>query len=160
MTVNTRAHIVTIRRNGEPIGEQLRVGPGAGQSRYFSVAVHGNHMKARAAANQAANDAGFVLGNKRGGSESGRRTKLSPTSAAGIRWYWSPYYGSATLKVVASWVDKDGRARSSNYSVARNGLTGALELAVAKRISAGAPVPNVAKLRRELGRAFRSGPEA
>lgn len=148
-----RGHIVAIRRAGEIEAYQLRIGAGgAGQSRLFSSGKHGGQRKALAAARAAAKEIGLVLGGPRGGSSSGRRTRLSPTPAAGVRFEWHTFSQSTVLYVVASWRDRKGVSRSTRYSVERHGLQGALDKAIAARVSAGAPPPD----RRALLRALRT----
>lgn len=143
VTAGQRAHIVAIRRHGEIEAYQLRVGSGGpGLSRLFSVRKHGGIRKAMAAAHATAEQLGLVLGGRRGGSPEGRRTRLSPTPAAGVRFEWQSFPRSTVLYVVASWRDRGGVARCTRYSVERNGLQGALDKAIAARTSAGAPTPD------------------
>jgi hypothetical protein len=154
-----RAHIVTIKQNGRAVGHQLRTGSGAGQSTYFAVSTHGGVRKALDAA---ANDAiarGLDISKGRGGSEKGRQTVRSKTPAAGIRWAWFPFHGSANLRVFATWTDKTGKGRNTSYSVEFNGLEGALDLAIAKRVASGAPQPNKRALLAALRRDFKAGPD-
>jgi hypothetical protein len=108
--------------------------------------------KALAAARAAAKELGVVLSGRRGGSVAGRRTRLSPTPAAGVRFEWHTFAQSTVLYVVASWRDRKGVSRCTRYSVERHGLQGALDKAIAARISAGAPLPD----RRALLRALRT----
>jgi hypothetical protein len=148
-----RGHIVAIRRDGQIEAYQLRIGSGgAGQSRLFSCGKHGGLRKTLAAAKAAAKEMGVVIGGPRGGSHTGRRTRLSPTPAAGVRFEWLAYAQSTVLYVVASWRDRHGVSRCTRYSVERHGLQGALDKAIAARISAGAPLPD----RRALLRALRT----
>ncbi len=148
-----RGHIVAIRREGQVEAYQLRIGTGGvGQSRLFSCSKHGGLRKAMAAAKATAKELGVVIGGPRGGSLTGRRTRLSPTPAAGVRFEWLSYPLSTVLYVVASWRDRHGVSRCTRYSVERHGLQGALDKAIAARISAGAPLPD----RRALLRALRN----
>ncbi len=148
-----RGHIVAIRRNDQIEAYQLRIGTGgAGQTRLFSCGKHGGMRKALAAARAAAKEIGLMLGGPRGGSVSGRRTRLSPTPSAGVRFEWHTFAQSTVLYVVASWRDRKGVSRCTRYSVERHGLQGALDKAIAARISAGAPLPD----RRALLRALRA----
>jgi hypothetical protein len=151
----TTAHIVTLRRAGRVFGYQLRTGRGAGQSSYFGAHSHGGPDKALTAAEAHAAHMGMTLCAGRG-SPVGRRTKRSPTPAAGVRWEWCSTVESAVLYVVASWMDK-GRNRCTRYSTEKHGLEGALDLAIAARTSAGAPMPDKAALLRALRRARRAG---
>lgn len=148
-----RGHIVAIRRNDQIEAYQLRIGTGgAGQTRLFSCGKHGGMRKALAAARAAAKEIGLMLGGPRGGSVSGRRTRLSPTPSAGVRFEWHTFAQSTVLYVVASWRDRKGVSRCTRYSVERHGLQGALDKAIAARISGGAPLPD----RRALLRALRA----
>lgn len=152
-TAPQRGHIVAIRRKGQVEAYQLRIGSGGpGQSRFFSCGKHGGMRKAMAAARAAARELGLIIGSPRGGSASGRRTRLSPTPAAGVRFEWHTFAQSTVLYVVASWRDRKGVSRCTRYSVERHGLQGALDKAIAARISAGAPLPD----RRALLRALRA----
>lgn len=151
----TSAHIVTLRRAGKVFGYQLRTGREAGQSAYFGAASHGGPDQALAAAQARAQSLGLTLGAGRG-SPVGRRTRLSPSPAAGIRWEWHATQASAVLYVVASWMRK-GHPCGAKYSTEKHGLEGALDLAIAARTSAGAPMPDKAALLRELRRARRAG---
>lgn len=148
----TNAHIVAIRERGKLVAYQLRRGRGGpGDTAYFPVKAHGGPDNAHAAALEEARAHDLTVGSSgRGGSPKGRRTRLSPTSAAGIRWEWRPYYGGSALVVIATWTDKTGRPRSTSYSTERNGLDGALDKAIAARTSAGAPQPDRAALLSEL----------
>jgi hypothetical protein len=148
-----RGHIVAIRRNERIEAYQLRIGTGGvGQTRLFSCGKLGGMRKALAAARAAAKEIGLVLGGPRGGSATGRRTRLSPTPSAGVRFEWHTFAQSTVLYVVASWRDRKGVSRCTRYSVERHGLQGALDKAIAARISAGAPMPD----RRALLRALRN----
>lgn len=155
------AHIVAIRRDGVIEGHQLRVGTGgAGQSRFFSSNKYGGPEKARRAALKMIKDLGLPKPGRRGGSVAGRLLKTSRTPAAGIRFLWSDGRDGPLLRVAATWMDRDGRPRHTSYSVARNGLEGALDLAIASRVSSGAPMPDRAALLKALRQARRAGPPA
>jgi hypothetical protein len=58
-----------------------------------------------------------------------------------LRVAW-PTPRAPCLYVVASWRDRHGVSRCTRYSVERHGLQGALDKAIAARISAGAPLPD------------------
>lgn len=149
-------HIVTIRRNGVIEGYQLRAdGCGPGATRFFASKKHGGAEEARKAAQAMAAKLKLPETAPRGGSPEGRVTRLSRTGAAGIRFVWTQgSTDSASLAVVATWTDKDGRPHSTSYSVERNGLGGALDKALAARTSCGAPAPSrralLVKLRAEF----------
>ena len=51
-------------------------------------------------------------------------------------------------------------ARHTSFSVERNGLEGALDLAIAKRVSCGAPQPDRDALLKALRKAKRAGPKS
>ena len=93
---------------------------------------------------------------RRGGSTQGRVLSTSITGTAGIRFAWSGETAEPLLRVVASWVDKQGRPRQTSYSVQRNGLMGALDKAIEARTSCGAPMPDRAALLRLLRREART----
>lgn len=153
----TTAHIVTIRTAGKVSGYQLRRGgSGPGQTSYFSASAHGAPGLAQHAALKTARAEGLKVGTTRGGSAEGRRTALSPTPAAGIRWVWRPYFDSVALYVVATWTAK-GCPKVTSYSTERHGLDGALDKAIAARTSAGAPAPDRAVLLRALRAFYRAG---
>ena len=150
-TETLKAHIVKIRRGGEVQGCQLRIGQGAGQSFYFGSLKNGGEEGAMKAALEKATELGAVVKPGRGGGVIGRRvagTKIEP----GIVFKWRDYGGDPKLTVEATWSEA-GRLRKTCYSVEKNGLEGALDLAVKKRMKAGAPKLNrdalLARLRSE-----------
>jgi hypothetical protein len=150
---STHAHIVVIRRDGATLGHQLRIdGGGPGRSKYFSTGRYGSPEKARRAAEREARELGLPKAKERGGSEQGRVTKSSTTGTAGIRFQWTPYVETSTLRVVATWTDRRGKSRHTSYSCQRHGLAGALDLAIKARVSCGAPQPDRAALLRLLRR--------
>ena len=155
----THAHIVTIRRGDLIEGHQLRIdGGGPGKSRYFSSGKHGGPEQALKAAREHARALGLPPTRPRGAnSVVGRLTRLNTSGVAGIRFDWTPAVSGSILRVAASWQDTQGRARHTSYSVEHNGLEGALDKAIAARISAGAPLPDRALLLRRLRAAYRSG---
>ena len=161
MTV-THAHIVTIRRSGVVNGHQLRInGGGPGKSRYFASGKHGGPEQALQAARQHARDLGLPPTLPPGGtSVVGRLSKLNTSGVAGIRFTWVAASSGPILRVEATWQDPRGRSRHTSYSVEHNGLDGALDKAIAARISAGAPQPDRALLMRKLRLVYRSGAPA
>lgn len=158
MTV-TSSHIVAIASAGKVTGYQLRVdGGGPGNTKFFAAKKHGGPLKARLAAEEMIRSLGLPKPQKRGGSEQGRVTKTSATGAAGIRFHWTAGELAPVLRVIASWIDKRGKARNTSYSVERNGLDGALDKAIAARTSAGAPAVDRHTLLKALRRVHRTGP--
>lgn len=154
----TSAHIVTIRRDGEIEGYQLRInGGGPGLSKFFAARKLGGADKALRAGRRMARDMGLPKTRKRGGSEPGRLLSTSKTPAAGIRFEWTPFAVSTVLYVVATWRGAKGRPSSTRYSVKRHGLEGALDLAIASRTSCGAPIPDRAALLKALRKVQRAG---
>lgn len=142
-----RGHLVFIRKDGQPVGVQLRTGRGKGMSEYFSVGSYGSIDLASSAAKKVARARGIELGNGRGGVI-GRRvvgTKIEP----GITFRWRDYNGGPRLVVEVTWPDR-GRPRKTCYSVEVNGLEGALDKAIAKRVKAGAPRPDRQALLEDL----------
>ncbi len=153
------AHIVAIRRGEIVEGHQLRIGGGGpGMSKFFSSGKFGGPEKARRAALKMIKDLGLPKPGKRGGSAPGRLLKTSTTPAAGIRFLWSNGQDTPLLRVAATWMDRRGRPRHTSFSVGRNGLEGALDLAIERRISAGAPMPDRVQLLKALRKARRAGP--
>lgn len=149
------SHIVAIRRQGVVEGHQLRInGGGAGQSKFFAAVKYGGPDKARQAAEREAKSMGLPKAGKRGGSAAGRLPSASATGAAGIRFMWVEGVYAPLLRVVATWTDKRGKNRQTSYSVDKNGLQGALDRAIAARISCGAPVPERAPLLRRLRKEY------
>ena len=158
MTEATSAHIVTIRREGVVEGYQLRInGGGPGNSHFFAARKLGGADKALRAARRTQREMGLPRTLTRGGSRLGRRLSTSKTPAAGIRFEWHRFAVSTVLYVVVSWRDKKGRPCGTRYSVERNGFEGALELAVKRRMTSGAPEPDRKALLRALRRFSREG---
>jgi hypothetical protein len=154
-----KAHIVPIKRAGVVIAHQLRLnGGGPGNTTYFSAGKHGDESAARRAAIRAARKLGVKTFNRRGGSPVGRVTKLSKTGTAGIRFEWSDGPTEVVLLVRATWTSKRGRACSTCYSTAANGLESALDRAIKKRTSCGAPKPDKHRLLTLLRKTYRHGP--
>jgi hypothetical protein len=155
----TSAHIVTIRRHGEIEGYQLRInGGGPGLSKFFAARKLGGADKALRAARRTAREMGLPKTRPRGGSQPGRLLRTSRTPAAGVRFEWTPFARRTVLYVVATWRDRQGRPCSTRFSVDRHGLEGALDLAIARRTSCGAPKPDHAALLKALRRCKRAGP--
>lgn len=153
-------HIVTIHQRGEINGYQLRVdGGGAGNSKFFASLKYGGPHAALEAAHAFIKERGLPPPTGvRGGSETGRTNKLTRTGVAGIRFVWVPStFGPPILRVYATWTDKTGRLRSTSYSVEKNGMSGALDKAIAARTSAGAPLPSKRALLAMLRREFETG---
>lgn len=151
----TRAHIVKIKSAGKVVALQLRFGDGPGLSQYFSLRKYGSLDQATLAAEAAARSAGATIGMSKRGVGTGREMRNNRSGAAGIRFDWlEGRDGHNYLSVVATWTDQAGKARTARYSVQRNGLAGALDLAIKARCSAGAPAPNrellLANLRAEF----------
>lgn len=153
-----RAHLVAIRQGDDIVAWQLRVGSGGpGQTRLYTAKKLGSLNKAKAAAKADCKALGLVLGTGVGGSAKGKRTRLSPTSSAGIRWEWQEFPNSWVLYVVCSFTQRDGRGGSSRFSTQKHGLEAALDLAIQRRVHHGAPLPDKAKLMTELRRYYRAG---
>lgn len=155
------AHIVAIRREGVIEGHQLRInGGGTGQSKYFASGKFGGPEKAKKAALKAAKDMGLPKAGKRGGSVAGRLLRTSTTQAAGIRFVWTQGAKAGLLRITSTWTDKKGKPHHTSFSVDRNGLEGALDAALAKRVSCGAPMPDREALLKRLKRVKKAGPPA
>lgn len=155
------AHIVAIRRGEVIEGHQLRVGNGgAGMTKFFSSSKYGGPDKARKAALKMIRDLDLPKPRKRGGSVAGRLLKTSKTPAAGIRFLWSRNEASPRLRVAATWMDRKGRPRHTSFSVDRNGLEAALDMAIERRTSCGAPMPDREALLKALKKVKRAGPDA
>ena len=155
------AHIVAIRRGEVIEGHQLRVGNGgAGMTKFFSSSKYGGADKARKAALKMIRDLDLPKPRKRGGSVAGRLLKTSKTPAAGIRFLWSRNEASPRLRVAATWMDRKGRPRHTSFSVDRNGLESALDMAIERRTSCGAPTPDREALLKALKKVKKAGPDA
>lgn len=155
------AHIVAIRRGEVIEGHQLRVGNGgAGMTKFFSSSKYGGPDKARKAALKMIRDLDLPKPRKRGGSVAGRLLKTSKTPAAGIRFLWSRNEASPRLRVAATWMDRKGRPRHTSFSVDRNGLESALDMAIERRTSCGAPTPDREALLKALKKVKKAGPDA
>lgn len=89
-----------------------------------------------------------------GGSTMGRLMRRSRTRTAGIRFEWAMRSCGPVLRVVATWTDRHGQPHHTSYSVQCNGLEGALDRAIASRISCGAPVPDREDLLQRLRQEF------
>ena len=153
------SHIVALREAQALTGYQLRFnGGGPGQTKYFSARQCGSPEKARRAAQAYARSLGLPKARPRGGSPVGRVFSSSATGAAGLRFEWTPNRLVPVLRVVATWVDKRGHSRHTSFSVQRNGLEGALDLAIAARTSAGAAAPDKKQLLKLLRKMQRSEP--
>lgn len=146
------AHVVSLRSpDGMVQSYQLRIGDGGkGKSRAFAVRKHGGPRKAMREVRAFAAEIGVTIRSGRHGSTMGRRSKKSRTPAAGIRFVWKEGRQSV-LYVCASW-SEGGKARHNSWSTAVNGLEGALDRAIEKRVRAGAPDPD----RKSLLRALRA----
>jgi hypothetical protein len=89
-----------------------------------------------------------------GGSAMGRLMRRSRTRTAGIRFEWAMRSCGPVLRVVATWTDRQGLPHHTSYSVQCNGLEGALDRAIASRISCGAPQPDREDLLQRLRQEF------
>jgi hypothetical protein len=95
-----------------------------------------------------------------GGSTMGRLMRRSRTRTAGIRFEWAMRSCGPVLRVVATWTDRQGQPHHTSYSVQCNGLEGALDRAIASRISCGAPMPDREDLLQRLQQEFITAPQA
>ena len=95
-----------------------------------------------------------------GGSSMGRLMRRSRTRTAGIRFEWAMRTCGPVLRVVATWTDRQGQPHHTSYSVQCNGLEGALDRAIASRISCGAPIPDRQDLLQRLQHEFATSPHA
>lgn len=93
-----------------------------------------------------------------GGSSAGRLMRRSRTRTAGIRFEWVLRTVGPVLRVVATWTDRLGQPHHTSFSVQCNGLEGALDRAIAARISCGAPMPNREDLLQRLQQEFATAP--
>lgn len=93
-----------------------------------------------------------------GGSTMGRLMRRSRTRTAGIRFEWVTRTTGPVLRVVATWKDHLGRPHHTSFSVQCNGLEGALDRAIAARISCGAPMPDREDLLQRLRQEFTTAP--
>lgn len=95
-----------------------------------------------------------------GGSAMGRLMRRSRTRTAGIRFEWAMRSCGPVLRVVATWTDRQGQPHHTSYSVQCNGLEGALDRAIASRISCGAPLPDREDLLQRLQQEFATASPA
>lgn len=95
-----------------------------------------------------------------GGSTMGRLMRRSRTRTAGIRFEWAMRSCGPVLRVVATWTDRQGQPHHTSYSVQCNGLEGALDRAIASRISCGAPLPDRQDLLQRLQQEFATSPHS
>ena len=93
-----------------------------------------------------------------GGSKMGRLMWRSRTRTAGIRFEWAMRSCGPVLRVVATWTDRQGQPHHTSYSVQCNGLEGALDRAIASRISCGAPMHDREDLLQRLRQEFATAP--
>lgn len=93
-----------------------------------------------------------------GGSTMGRLMRRSRTRTAGIRFEWVLRTIGPVLRVVATWTDRHGQPHHTSFSVQCNGLEGALDRAIASRISCGAPAPDREDLLKRLQQEFATAP--
>jgi hypothetical protein len=94
-----------------------------------------------------------------GGSRMGRLMRRSRTRTAGIRFEWAMRTSGPVLRVVATWKDRLGQPHHTSYSVQCNGLEGALDRAIASRVSCGAPMPDREDLLQRLQQEFATAPQ-
>lgn len=109
-------------------------------------------------------EAGFATDQKErprrpGGSTMGRLMRRSRTRTAGIRFEWAMRTCGPVLRVVATWKDRLGQPHHTSYSVQCNGLEGALDRAIASRVSCGAPMPDREDLLQRLRQEFATAPQ-
>lgn len=102
--------------------------------------------------------ANMQLPRRPGGSTMGRLMRRSRTRTAGIRFEWAMRSCGPVLRVVATWTDRLGQPHHTSYSVQCNGLEGALDRAIASRISCGAPMPDREDLLQRLQQEFATAP--
>lgn len=157
------ATIATISRDGQVEGFQLRLGTkvSRGLTAHFGVKKYGGENSARRAAAAVAGALDLRIAQGRGGSAVGRRNVRSSSPEAGIRLFWVERSSKQPgLFVGVSWPERGGRQRMTCYSTDSNGLQGAIDRAIEKRIAAGCPTPDRAALLRAARRMRREGPQA
>lgn len=106
------------------------------------------------------NDMRLEHARRPGGSSTGRLMRRSRTRTAGIRFEWVTRTIGPVLRVVATWTDRHGQPHHTSFSVQCNGLEGALDRAIAARISCGAPPPDRDDLLERLRQEFATAPLA
>lgn len=120
----------------------------------FSMASAAN----AAAAERFLNELRLERPRRPGGSTMGRLMRRSRTRTAGIRFEWVLRTVGPILRVVATWTDRLGQPHHTSFSVQCNGLEGALDRAIAARISCGAPMPDREDLLQRLQQEFATAP--
>lgn len=115
-------------------------------------------MANAAAATHFLNDMRLERPRRPGGSTMGRLMQRSRTRTAGIRFEWVLRSIGPVLRVVATWTDRMSQPHHTSFSVQCNGLEGALDRAIAARISCGAPLPDREDLLQRLRQEFATAP--
>lgn len=116
------------------------------------------HAAEAAATEHFLNDLRMERPRRPGGSTMGRLMRRSRTRTAGIRFEWVLRTIGPVLRVVATWTDRLGQPHHTSFSVQCNGLEGALDRAIAARISCGAPAPDREDLLQRLQKEFATAP--
>lgn len=129
-----------------------------GQAPALQTATPSPHDEPPRRAPAAAGDAPLQRPRRPGGSTMGRLMQRSRTRTAGIRFEWAMRTCGPVLRVVATWTDRLGQPHHTSYSVHCNGLEGALDRAIASRISCGAPMPDREDLLQRLRQEFATAP--
>lgn len=119
--------LVVIRRAGEPVGIQVRVGKGAaGESQYFSVKKCGSLEEAKRMAEETAISLGYEKSDYKGGGKPGRLLKTNKTGIPGIQLMWDQSTAIPRPYAVVTWRE-DGVARRACRSITRHGPKQAAE---------------------------------
>jgi len=130
----------------------------AGNTRYYSAAKLGGPENSLREAQRAINELDLPKPKPRGGSATGRVLPTSKTKSPGIRFVWTPGQDAPRLHVVATWIDKKGKNRSTSYSVESTGIELTRDSAIMARTSDGADMPDKVQLLRLLRKQYRTGP--
>lgn len=138
-------------------GYQVRV---KGKTRYFSIKKHGGKRASLKLAKLAEKELLDALGikNSRERLPSQGLGKRNTSGVLGIHIQWRQYSDSSVSYPYLNgcWKDKQGKSRMFGFSVEKNGLRKAVELAIAKRKIGKLPVIDVDEAVRILGEQLKS----
>lgn len=146
------------RASGEIVGHRLVLLPKSSRESYtFDAEEHGGARQSRLAALGKARSLGAKV--IRPGARI-RAKEISATGIAGIQLYW---WGEK-LVVMCKWIDgKNPKGTTRWFSLEKHGLEGAVQKAIAEKVSRGAPMPDgatVAAFMRRVKAALSAGPQA
>jgi hypothetical protein len=138
-------------------GYQVRV---KGQTRYFSIKKHGGKRASLKLAKLAEKEMLDALGikNSRERLPTQGLGKRNTSGVLGIHIQWRQYSNSSVSYpyLNGSWKDKQGNSRMFGFSVEKNGLRKAVEMAIAKRKIGKLPVIDIDEAVKILGEQLKN----